>query len=257
MQEALVVVVAFAAAGITFFSGFGLGTVLLPVFALFFPAHVAVAATAIVHLLNNVLKFGLLRAHVDRVVVLRFGVPAIIAAPVGALMLDRLAEVRALATYTVGGRAFEVHTLDIILASLLIAAGLQELVPRLGRVSFGPGAMPFGGVASGFVGGLAGLQGALRSAFLIRANLGRDGFIATGVAVGLMVDIGRVSVYGASGTLAEPGTGYGLIAAAVAGAAVGSLLANRVLKKVTVEWIRTIVGVLLIAVALALGAGAV
>ena len=257
MQEALVVVVALVAAGITFFSGFGLGTVLLPVFALFFPAHVAVAATAIVHLLNNGLKVGLLRAHIDRRVVLRFGVPAVIAAPVGALALDRLADVRALATYTLGGRAFEVHTLNLVLASLLIAAGLQELVPRLGRVSFGPGIMPIGGVASGFVGGLAGLQGALRSAFLIRAGLGRDGFIATGVAVGLMVDVGRVSVYGANGTLAEPGSGYGLILAAVAGAAAGTLIAHRALKKVTVGWIRTIVGVLLVAVALALGVGLV
>jgi len=37
-------------------SGFGLGTLLLPVFALFFPLPVAIAATALVHLANNFFK---------------------------------------------------------------------------------------------------------------------------------------------------------------------------------------------------------
>ena len=54
--------VAFAAlfaAGLTLYSGFGLGTLLLPVFALFYPIEVAVAATAIVHGANNMFKVSL------------------------------------------------------------------------------------------------------------------------------------------------------------------------------------------------------
>jgi hypothetical protein len=39
--------VAFAVSGLTLFPGFGLGTLLMPAFALFFPIEVAVAATAI------------------------------------------------------------------------------------------------------------------------------------------------------------------------------------------------------------------
>jgi len=35
--------------GLTLFSGFGLGTLLMPTFVLFFPIEVAVAATAIVY----------------------------------------------------------------------------------------------------------------------------------------------------------------------------------------------------------------
>lgn len=37
---------AFLVSGLTLFSGFGLGTVLMPAFALFFPLPVAIAATA-------------------------------------------------------------------------------------------------------------------------------------------------------------------------------------------------------------------
>ena len=59
VELALVAMVAFGASTLTFFSGFGLGTVLLPAFALFLPTPAAVAATAIVHFLNNALKLGL------------------------------------------------------------------------------------------------------------------------------------------------------------------------------------------------------
>ena len=49
MDYLLVAAVALCVSGLTMYSGFGLGTLLMPVFALFFPIEVAVAATAIVH----------------------------------------------------------------------------------------------------------------------------------------------------------------------------------------------------------------
>ena len=56
---ALVFAAALAAALLTLFTGFGLGTLLLPVFVLVVPPPLAVAATAVVHLLNGVLKAAL------------------------------------------------------------------------------------------------------------------------------------------------------------------------------------------------------
>ena len=82
-----VILAAFLAAGLTMYSGFGLGTLLLPVFALFFPAEMAVVATAMVHGANNVFKVSLLGRFADREVVLKFGLPAIAAAILGALAL--------------------------------------------------------------------------------------------------------------------------------------------------------------------------
>ncbi len=58
MEFVVIPVVALLASLLTFFSGFGLGTILLPVFALFFPVDIAVALTAIVHLLNNLFELG-------------------------------------------------------------------------------------------------------------------------------------------------------------------------------------------------------
>lgn len=76
MELLSIAVVALLASGLTLFSGFGLGTILTPVFALFFPVTLAVAATAVVHFANNLFKLALLARAADWAVVLRFGVPA-------------------------------------------------------------------------------------------------------------------------------------------------------------------------------------
>jgi cytochrome c biogenesis protein CcdA len=73
-QNYLVAVAAFVVALLTFFTGFGLGTLLMPAFAwLLHDVPTAVAATAVVHLANNLLKLGLVGRRADRGVVLKFG----------------------------------------------------------------------------------------------------------------------------------------------------------------------------------------
>ena len=66
MEYILIPIVALLASALTFFSGFGLGTLLLPAFALFFPVDVAIALTAIVHFLNNTFKFVLVTIWIAR-----------------------------------------------------------------------------------------------------------------------------------------------------------------------------------------------
>ena len=60
MLEILIIsILAFFISILTFFSGFGLGTLLTPVFLIFFPPEFAITATGIVHLLNNIFKWVL------------------------------------------------------------------------------------------------------------------------------------------------------------------------------------------------------
>jgi uncharacterized membrane protein YfcA len=68
MVYIIICVSAFLASALTLFSGFGLGTLLLPVFSLFFPIQTAVALTAVVHLLNNLFKLALLGKHAERAI---------------------------------------------------------------------------------------------------------------------------------------------------------------------------------------------
>ena len=90
MDFFLIGLTAFLASSLTLYSGFGLGTVLLPAFALFFPVEVAVAATGAVHFLNNFFTGTLLRRQVDWRTVAWFGLPAIPAAIAGAWFLGQL-----------------------------------------------------------------------------------------------------------------------------------------------------------------------
>ena len=83
-MEALLVLVPFAASLLTFFSGFGLGTLLTPVFVLFFPVDLALLMTASVHLMNNVFKFGLLIRSVERKTLFSFALWAVPGAFIGA-----------------------------------------------------------------------------------------------------------------------------------------------------------------------------
>src|SRR6187455_1018004 len=94
MYASLVIVPAAAlgASLLTLISGFGLGTLLLPVFALFFPLEVAILLTAVVHLLNNLFKLGLLWRGIHWPVVLRFGVPGIAGAYLGSRLMRSLGE---------------------------------------------------------------------------------------------------------------------------------------------------------------------
>lgn len=105
MDIAVIAIVAASASALTLYSGFGLGTILLPAFALFFPAPVAVAATAIVHLLNNVFKGTLLHDRADWPMVLKFGIPAVPAAVAGAWVLAWLGDTPRLFEWRLGGSA--------------------------------------------------------------------------------------------------------------------------------------------------------
>lgn len=249
--------VALLASGLTFFSGFGLGTLLLPAFALFFPVDVAIAMTAVVHMLNGLFKFVLVGRQADRAVVLRFGVPATLAAFAGAWALSGLAGMAPVLRYAAFGRAFEVAPVKLAVGVVLLLFALVELVPRLRDLSFKPRWMPLGGVLSGFFGGLAGMQGALRSAFLARAGLSKEAFIATGVAIALLIDFSRLGVYAEAALNAEARLDYRLLGAAVLSAFLGAWLGNRHLKKLTMPAIQKIVAGSLFVVALALVFGVI
>jgi hypothetical protein len=247
---------AFCVSALTLFSGFGLGTLLLPVFALFFPAPVAVASTALVHVANNLFKGGLLLRAARGEVVLRFGLPAVGAAFAGAALLGTLAARAPLATWHLLGREAVVEPLKLTLGGLILAFGVIELLPALDRLRLPPRWLPVGGLLSGFFGGLSGHQGALRAIFLSPLGLSPTEFAATQAALACLVDAGRLLVYG---TLL-PGAGLGDVSPALVGVAITSAFAGvvagrRWLPRVTVRAVRGVTGALLLVVGLALASG--
>ncbi len=255
-----VAVAALFAAGLTMYSGFGLGTLLLPVFALFFPAEVAVVATAMVHGANNLFKVSLLGRHADRKVVLKFGLPAIAAAVLGAMALGSIAQSGTTFTLEVNNEAVsEVTPVKFIIGLLMIGFALFELMPRFRSLEFEHRYLPLGGLLSGFFGGLSGHQGALRSAFLAKTGLTTERFVGSNAVIGFGVDLTRISVYlalftSAGGHLGDF-NGWPLVATGAISAFAGVMLGKRYLHKVTMANIQTLVGMLLFGVGLALLTG--
>jgi len=247
---------ALLAAGLTMYSGFGLGTLLLPVFALFFPAEVAVVATALVHGANNVFKASLLGRYADRDVVLKFGLPAIAAAVLGAMALGWVAQSGSSISFQLEQTAIKITPIKLVIGLLMIGFALFELLPRFRSMAFARRYLPLGGLLSGFFGGLSGHQGALRSAFLAKTGLSTQGFVGTNALIGLLVDLTRISVYaslfiGAGGQLGDF-IAWPLVITGALSAFAGVLLGKRYLNKVTMASVQSFVGVLLFGVGLAL-----
>lgn len=250
LEVAVVLAVALGASILTLFSGFGLGTLLLPAFALVFPLDVAVGATAVVHLANNVWKGGLLGRHADRAIVLRFGVPAAIGAVAGALLLLSLGEGE-LWSYDLGGQR-SVTPVGLAIGSLITAFALFDLVPSLRDFAVDRKYLVPGGALSGFFGGLSGHQGALRSIFLTKVGLGAKAFVATGTMCAILVDVGRLAVYGSkyagSAAAIDEAGGWPLLGGATLMAFLGAAVGAKLLGKATIHGLRILIGVLLLAI---------
>ena len=255
MTLLVIAIVAAGASALTFFSGFGLGTLLLPVFAIFYPVEIAVASTAVVHFLNSLFKLGLVGRHANWRVVLTFGLPAIVAAYAGAAYLLHLVELPPVGRYGLFGKTIEVQSAKFAVGVLLMVFTMLELSPRFQKVGFPPQLMPVGGLLSGFFGGVAGMQGALRSAFLIRAGLSKEAFIASGVVIACFIDAARLTEYVPNIFGRQLELDYPVLVTAVLAAFAGAAAGNKYLKKMTLHRLQRLVAIMLLFVSVGLMAG--
>jgi uncharacterized membrane protein YfcA len=254
MEILLLIVVAFGASWLTFYSGFGLGTLLTPVFILLFQDPLlGIAGTAVVHFLNNVLKFFLMQKSVNWKVAIPFGLAAIPAAFLGAFLIGRVQDVNVM-TYSLTDSTLNITLINSVFGIVLIGFALIELVPKW-SLAFSKQRLWIGGAISGFFGGLSGHQGALRSAFLIKYQLKKEVFIATGIIVALVVDIVRIPTYFSKVNVADLAGGYEYIVIALSAALVGAITGKFLLKKIKMKALNIIVSIAMIAFGIALISG--
>lgn len=256
MTFAAVGLVAFLASALTLYSGFGLGTILLAAFSLFFPLPEAVAMTAVVHLLNNFFKGSLLGRQADWRIVAKFGLPAIPAAIAGAALLTFLGSTPRMFTWEIFGHAYGPTAAGLTIGVLMILFAALELQPWFQKLAAPIRLLPIGGLLTGFFGGLTGQQGAFRSMFLLRTGLEPSRFIATGVLVAVLVDLARIPAYAASiGGGDIVARQWPLMTVATICAFAGAFLGTRYLKKATIGVVRAFVAGLMFMVGGSLVAG--
>lgn len=253
----LIVIIAlasFLASTLTLFSGFGLGTILTPIIAFFFPIHIAIAITGIVHFANNIFKLLLFYKNIEWNIAFKFGILSVIGALIGAWSLAYFAGMPILYQYTIFEKVFFVHSAKIVIGISILFFVFLELNPIFQKVQFKNSVLYLFGVLSGYFGGLSGNQGALRSAFLIKFNLSKESFIATNVAIACLVDLTRLTMYMAYlRTDLQAHTNLVIIACLFA--YMGVLIGNRILKKVEMKTIKNLVTNMLILIALMLMIG--
>jgi uncharacterized protein len=255
LQDVFIIcLTAFVVGGLTLYAGFGLGTMLMPVIALFVPIQTAITVTAVVHFLTNIAKLALVGRHADTHVILRFGLPASLAASAGAWVLGWLSGLTSVVHYQLLGHQFEVLPVKAVIAVLLLGFVLLELRNEA-ALQIERRYLPLGGVVSGFFGGLSGHQGAFRSAFLAKSGLTKHQFLGTSVVIACLVDLSRLVMYSTTLSLQRLGEQSVALLAIVASALLGTVLAARYIEKVTMKTIRTLIATLLMSIALGLGTG--
>jgi uncharacterized membrane protein YfcA len=214
----------------------------------------------VVHAANNIFKVALLAGGAPRHVVIRFGIPAIVASFFGAVVLSSLASQPPLASWSFMDRIAMVTPVKLAIGLLILFFSLFELIPMLRGVRAPARWLSLGGALSGFFGGLSGHQGALRAVFLAPLGLSPTQFVSTQAVLALLVDIARLIVYGwfivvVGGAAGAGSISWDLVATATLCAFTGAYVGKRLLPKVTVAALHTVVGLLLVVVGVALSLG--
>jgi len=221
------------AAGIASVTGFGIGSLLTPVLAIETGTKLAVAAVSIPHLVGTAQRFWLLRRHVDRHVLLGFGVASAVGGLAGALV-----------HVWVSSRA-----LAVVFGIVVAIAGLSELTGWMRRVHWGRHSAWAAGALSGALGGMVGNQGGIRTAALLGFDVPKESFVATATAIGLFVDGARMPVYLATEWRDIIGV-WPLILTATVAVVVGTALGTHVLGRLRQETFRRVIGALLVVLGL-------
>ena len=119
MDVLIISLVTFFAAILTFFSGFGLGTILTPFMMIYFPVEIAIAFTGVVHFSNNIFKLFLIGKKASKVILIKFGIPAILASFIGSYLLFELDSDNIFFSYILYDKKIEISTTTFIISLLL------------------------------------------------------------------------------------------------------------------------------------------
>lgn len=170
---------AVVAAAIACISGFGIGSILTPIFSLAVGMKLAVALVSIPHLVATAERFWMLRKELNVEVLRSFGIYSAAGGLLGALFQEALSNSALVAFFCL----------------LLIFVGAGGLTGLTAGMRIPARLAWLAGLASGLFGGLVGNQGGIRSAALLAFPLEKAEFVATATAVGVIVDLARIPVY--------------------------------------------------------------
>ena len=160
-------------------SGFGSSILFVPLAAYFFDFNLVLGITAVFHVFSNLSKIYLFQKGMDKNILIKLGVPAVIFVILGAL----------LTRYVPAESAALMMNISLILLSLFL------LITKNASMTPTNNNLIASGMLSGFLAGLIGTGGAIRGLALTAFNLEKNAFIATSAMIDLGVDMSRAVIY--------------------------------------------------------------
>lgn len=212
----VVFLVAVLAGAVAALSGFGIGSLLTPLLATTIGTKTAIAAVSVPHFIATAVRFLSLRKHVDRRVLVHFGIASAAGGLIGALFQAEASS----------------PILSAVFGVLLLFAGISGLAGWTDRMRFRRGTAWVAGTLSGLFGGLVGNQGGIRSAALLSFQMEKQSLVATATATGIIVDFARMPVYIATQAQAMVSAKVEIMVALI-GCLVGTFWGVRVLERIS------------------------
>ena len=183
-MEYAFLVIAYVAEVVGTVAGFGSSTIALPLALFFFDFETPLVLVALLHIFGNIGRVSFFKFGLDKSILLRFGLPSIVATFLGAMLVSHVSQ-------------------ELLKGMLGLFLVVYSVISWKKLLLFKPTTVTafIGGSISGFFAGLIGTGGALRGAFLTAFGLPKETYIATAALIALAVDVTRLPVYFAEGFL--------------------------------------------------------
>ena len=231
LTSALFLFASYGAAVAATIAGFGSSALLIPVAVLFMDIKTAVFVVAVFHLFNNVFKIRLFWKSIDFKIFLLFGVPSILMAFTGAMLISII----------------PLALVKIVLGVFLILYAVYSFIKPVFRLKKSRPTAIVGGTLSGFLAGLIGLGGAIRGAFLTAFNLPKEIYVATSAMIAVVIDMTRIPTYLMTKTI-QDNSYYVLLPFLFITAYFGVRTGKVLLQKINQKMFRRLVSIALFAV---------
>ena len=223
------------ASGVGTLTGFGTSTLMVPVLVLIYPLPQSLLLVGIIHWFGNIWKMILFRSGIRWKILLAFGIPGIAASLWGASLAIEAPLI----------------LLSRILGAFLVSYVVILILKPNFRLPQNPLPALMGGALGGFLAGIFGIGGAVRSTFLSMYDLPKVTYIFTAGAVGWVIDSTRLATYWASGARLEPPFLGGLLLF-IPASFLGAKIAQQLTGKIPQEKFRRVIAAFLLFVGLKL-----
>jgi uncharacterized protein len=160
-------------------SGFGVSTILTPTLLIFFPIKETIFLVCIVHLFHDLVKTFFFYRSIDVPLTISFGLAATSASVVSSLILVR----------------WQAIDFSVLLGVFLLAyAAILFFKPTI-RIKKTWFTISMTGIITGFIDGIFGIVGAVRTMFLVPFNLDKESFAGTSGMISALVNSARIIAY--------------------------------------------------------------